>query len=140
MNIALTVWNDRVSPVFDVARRFLVFEIKNREVVAKRIETFQSDLPLQKAAQLSAQKIDTLICGAISRPLAELVSSCGIRTVPFIAGSAEKVIDAYLAGKLSGPAFLMPGCRRKRRQRGGVTSPGVSNRIVLARSKNEHPV
>jgi predicted Fe-Mo cluster-binding NifX family protein len=123
MNIALTVWNDRVSPVFDVARNFLVFEIENGEVINTRLQTFENDQPLQKASQLSGEKIDTLICGAISQPLAELITSYGIHTVPFIAGNAEKVINAYLTGRLSNPAFLMPGCGQKRRRHGRPSMP-----------------
>ncbi len=43
MKIALTVWGNRISPVFDSAQTLLVAQIKNDKVIKKSYERFDSD-------------------------------------------------------------------------------------------------
>jgi len=70
-------------------------------------------------ARLKALGVETLGCGAISRPHAGAIAAEGIRLVPFVAGTVEEVVAAYAQGLLPGPAFVMPGCGRRRRGRFG---------------------
>jgi predicted Fe-Mo cluster-binding NifX family protein len=58
--------------------------------------------------------VGTLVCGAISRPLHDMVASQGIRVVPFVTGDLDKVVQAWLNGELARDAFCMPGCCRRR--------------------------
>jgi predicted Fe-Mo cluster-binding NifX family protein len=110
MKVALTVWNGRISPVFDVSRKILVLDIHNGVVTGRREEPIEGIDPAQKAGKLAQWQVRQLICGAISRPLAGLFAAYGIRTIPFIAGDAEEVIEAYLARKLPNRSMAMPGC------------------------------
>ncbi len=120
MKVALAVWDGRISPVFDVSRRILVLEIDGGIVTLRREETFEENDPYRRAARLAEWNVQELVCGAISRPLAGLFAAYGIRTIPFIAGNAEEVIGAYLAGKLPNRRMAMPGCcGRRMRFRGG---------------------
>ena len=115
MRAALAIWNGRVSPVFDVSRQVLVLDIENGDIVAKNEETLDDD-PVLKAATLARLKVETLLCGAVSRPLASILASYGIRIIPFIAGDSDEVILAYLAGDLPNPRLSMPGCCGRRRR------------------------
>ena len=110
MKVALTVWNGRISPVFDVSRKILVLDIRNGVVTDRREEPIEGIDPAQKAGKLAEWQVRELICGAVSRPLAGLFAAYGIRTIPFIAGDAEEVIEAYLARKLPNRSMAMPGC------------------------------
>ena len=110
MKVALTVWNGRISPVFDVSRKILVLDIRNGVVADRREEAIEGIDPAQKAGKLAEWQVRELICGAVSRPLAGLFAAYGIRTIPFIAGDAEEVIEAYLARKLPNRSMAMPGC------------------------------
>ncbi len=110
MNVAITVWNKRISPVFDVARRIVVIEIEDGNIINRKTDVFSSDQPMHKAAKLVELCIHTLICGAISKSHAGIISTYGIHTIPFIAGDIEEVILAHLAGKLPNPVLQMPGC------------------------------
>ena len=110
MKVALTVWNGRISPVFDVSRKILVLDIRNGVVAGRREEAIEGIDPAQKAGKLAEWQVRELICGAVSRPLAGLFAAYGIRTIPFIAGDAEEVIEAYLARKLPNRSMAMPGC------------------------------
>jgi predicted Fe-Mo cluster-binding NifX family protein len=119
MKMALTVWEDRISPVFDSAQMLLIAEIENKEVTKRRYEPFVPDLPSRMADRLSELDVAVLICGAISELPANIIEATGIELIPFITGSADKVLDLYARGIKITPAFLMPGCGRKRRKRGG---------------------
>ena len=99
MKVALTVWNGRISPVFDVSRKVLILDVAHGAVTGQREEPLEGIDPVQKARKLVEWEVRKLICGAISRPLAGLFATYGIRTIPFIAGDAEEVIKAYLARK-----------------------------------------
>jgi hypothetical protein len=67
-------------------------------------------MPSQKALRLAELGVDTLVCGAISRPLASMVAAYGIETVAFVAGDLTDVIQAWRDGTLGGGRFAMPGC------------------------------
>ncbi len=124
--VAVTVWNGRISPVFDVARQMLVLDVENGAVADRREEALDGTSPGAQASRLTQFQPQALICGAISRPLITLLSACGIRVIPFVAGEAEAVIAAYLDGSLPSPAWAMPGCcgGRRRGYGGGHGRPG----------------
>ncbi len=118
MKIAAAVWNGRISPVFDVAGRVLVLEVEGGQRRGHQEEPLPES-PASKTERLAELHVDTLVCGAISRPLAGMLAMRGIRVIAFIAGDADEVIRAYLGGELQGPMFAMPGCcGRRRRSRG----------------------
>jgi predicted Fe-Mo cluster-binding NifX family protein len=125
MKVAFAAWNDRVAPVFDIAREILVVDAESGRIAGESREVLPSGLPVYKALRLAELGVETLVCGGISRPLLALVSGYGIRVVPFVAGNLREVTRAWLGGRLTGQAFAMPGCwRRGRRRAGGVTRIG----------------
>jgi predicted Fe-Mo cluster-binding NifX family protein len=117
MKAAFASWNNRIAPVFDVARRVSVVESKAGRPVGEVQEVQLDDLPFNKVLRLTALGVGTLVCGAISRPLHEFVVSQGIRIIPFVAGELREVIQAWLSGEVAGDAFAMPGCCRRGRNR-----------------------
>jgi len=119
--VALATWNGRISPVFDVARQVLMLDVEDDQVVARHEETLPGTEPQAQAGRLAALAPHTLICGAISQPMANLLAAIKIRVIPFTAGTVEEVVAAWLAGALPNPAFAMPGCcGHRRRCRGAV--------------------
>jgi len=113
-----TVWDGRIAPVFDTAREVCLVESAGRRIVSEKTLA----LPPQAVDWLRGQRVDTVVCGAISRALQEQLDAAGIAVVPFVAGELRQVIQASIDGTLSGAAFTMPGCcgrRRMRRQHGG---------------------
>jgi predicted Fe-Mo cluster-binding NifX family protein len=117
--LALAIWQDRISPVFDVSRRILLVDVQDGRIVNRYEQTLEHDAPLQKVRQLAQLGVGTLICGAVSRPLAALLAAYDIRTIPFIAGDVDEVMDASLAGNLPSPELAMPGCGGRKRIRRG---------------------
>lgn len=122
MRVALAVWNGRISPVFDVARRALVVDIAGGAVAGWRETDMPAEDPAGKAMALADLGVQTLICGAISRACAGVLEAHGIKPIGFVAGEVEAVLAAYLNRRLDRRAYRMPGCEcrcpRGRRHRG----------------------
>ncbi len=113
MKIALSVWKDCISTVFDAAEQLLVVE-KDGDGELKRtpFRLNSADGP-SRAMQLKEIGIEVLICGAISRPQEAAIAASGITVHPFMRGSVQEIIAAYESGQLHTAAFLLPGCRRR---------------------------
>jgi predicted Fe-Mo cluster-binding NifX family protein len=118
MIVALTVWEDRISPMFDVAAMILLAEIKNGEVLNRRFVPFNPGVLSQLAEMIKQMDVSTLICGAISEAPANILMANGVKLIPFISGKTEWILDAFAKNKPIVPAFSMPGIGRQRR-RGG---------------------
>jgi len=74
--------------------------------------------------------MSVLICGALSQALEALLLAAGLQVVPNTCGPVEEVANAYLSGRLTEGAFLMPGCcRRRRRVRRGRPSGRLLSEI-----------
>jgi predicted Fe-Mo cluster-binding NifX family protein len=123
MKAAFATWNDRVAPVFDVAREIHLVNARSGCVLEESRENLPSDLPVEKALRLAELGVDTLVCGGISRPLLTIITGYGIRVIPFIAGDLREVIEAWLGGRLKADAFAMPGCW----ERPGRGARGISD-------------
>ena len=119
MKVALTIWEDRISPVADSANRLWVVVLDGRDIRAQHVERFNGESLFRRAEALSALNIETFICGAISTFLANLVEGYGIRLIPFIRGKADDVLNAFITGSLSAPKYTMRGCRRNRHHYSG---------------------
>jgi predicted Fe-Mo cluster-binding NifX family protein len=117
MKAAFATWNSRIAPVFDVARVVRVVEAKAGRLVSEAKEIQLEGMPVNRALRLAELGVGTLVCGAISRPVHDMVASHGIRVIPFVAGDVDSVVKAWLSGELVGDAFAMPGCCRRRRHR-----------------------
>jgi predicted Fe-Mo cluster-binding NifX family protein len=123
--IALTIWNGKISPVFDVSRQLMVLDIEAGDISEEYMEKFASDDPVYRLNKLKALNVQTLICGAVSNYLVEILNSGGIKTISFISGNVSDVIRAYLADNLPNPGLTMPGCggkQRRSRRRDRLTS------------------
>lgn len=124
MKLALSVWNGRIAPVFDVSERCLIVEATSLPSNGECVE-FPGWSGDEKARFLAEKSVTTLVCGAVSHEYEETFLAHGIETISFIAGSVEQVLEAWKAGTLIRDSFSMPGCgcprrrRCRRRMRGG---------------------
>ncbi|MEJ2587164.1 MAG: NifB/NifX family molybdenum-iron cluster-binding protein [Deltaproteobacteria bacterium] len=114
MKVALTVWENRVSPVFDCAQRLLIVDIRKQTETDRHFEPFHWQSPYSRASRLSALGVEVLICGAVSEQFAHIIDTRGVRIIPFVAGKVDEVLDAYLEDRLDDDEFLMPGCGENR--------------------------
>ena len=116
MRLAIPVWNDRVSPVFDTASRVLLLDLADGiEQARQLVEVAQARFSTERAKRLAELGVNVLVCGAISRPLASYLSAAGIILIPWVSGALEEVLRAYLTDRLSDPCWRMPGCGGRHR-------------------------
>lgn len=109
--ISIPVWGDRVSPVFDYATRILVVKTE-KGVECSRFETsLDGPFLAERINKLKSLGVHTLVCGAISRPLHYMLINAGIEVIPWISGSVNEVLEAFLKGKLYDVRFFMPGSK-----------------------------
>jgi predicted Fe-Mo cluster-binding NifX family protein len=110
MKVAVTVWEERISPVFDASRRLLIAKIEGRRITDRSYVIFDPGMPSNLAKILSELDVPVLICGAVSQVPANIMTNGGIKLIPFITGEVDRVLDVYARGKSLAPAFVMPGC------------------------------
>ena len=126
MKLAIPVWEGRVSSVFDFACSAVVVAWDGPTQVDCTKVALSGQGP-NRIVTLKQLGVDTLICGAISRPLALWASACGIRLFPYVTGVVDEVIEAFEKGQLGSERFVLPGCwedmelqsRHRFRWRGG---------------------
>ena len=82
-------------------------ELAKTEVAHVLERHFPAD---DKAGQLESVGVDVLICGAISRALANMVTASGIQLLPYVTGRVNDVLLAYLNDQLVQAQFIRPGC------------------------------
>jgi len=128
---AFAYWDNRIAPVFDIARQIHVVEAESGRIVAETEEVLADDLPVQKVIRLAELGIGTPVCGAISRPLHEMVAAYSIEVIPFVAGDLREIIQAWLNDNLEHDTFVMPGCCGRGRRRG---MRGVNEECPVYRS------
>jgi predicted Fe-Mo cluster-binding NifX family protein len=132
MKAAFSVWDNRIAPVFDVARQILLVETRSGRIVREAQERL-ADTPMQNVAFLVEQGVGVLVCGAISRPLQDMITAYGIRVIPFVAGDLQEVINAWLSGKREIDLFAMPGCCNKKSR--VCATQGVHGEVAKMRGR-----
>ena len=113
MRIAIPFCEGGVSPVFDVAKQLLLFDVENRRGVGRNQVPLENANPDSNACQVVDLGTNTLICGAISQPLESFLRSAGVDVIPQTCGGVEEVLHAFVTGNLDEGLFAMPGAQRR---------------------------
>lgn len=115
--VAIPVWQDQVSTTLDFARDLLIVEVDGERETARRTLPLPAVPGIGHVRILQDEHVRTLLCGAISRPLAHALRRAGIDVIPYVSGPVDTVLAAHLCGHLTAPRFLQPGCRPGARRR-----------------------
>lgn len=110
MKTAFAYWDNRIAPVFDTARHIRIVESDDGRIVGESEALLEGGAVVRRVIDLAHLDISTLVCGAISRPLQEMIMSNGIQVLSFVAGDLGEVTRAWLDGTLEHDRFAMPGC------------------------------
>jgi predicted Fe-Mo cluster-binding NifX family protein len=100
MKVAIAHWQDRISPVFDVADRLFLLDVEDGREVRRESLRLASRNPLNRAKELSELGVDVVLCGAVSLTLEEALIGNGIRVIGFLGGELENIIGVFLHGEL----------------------------------------
>ena len=116
MRVLIPISRGRISPLLDVARRFLLVNVQEDKEIERREVSIGEMGFVPRSRRIAQLDTDVLICGAVSRPLEEALASEAVRVIPNSCGPVEEVLEAFRLGELTDRAFLMPGCSRQRHQ------------------------
>jgi len=121
MKLAVTVWEDRIAPLFDTANRVALYRIApGKAVPAPEGEIDMSLLaPGIRITRLMSEGVDVLVCGAISRPLQRLLESVGIEIIAGVCGPVHEILQTLAAGRRPETPFRGQGGGRGRKARWG---------------------
>ena len=114
MKIAITVWNGRISPLFDSASNVCIYERSGEADFSKQHISFADQSAEAKADILLQNGIDLLICGAVSCDAERILSKKGIAVYAYLSGEADEIIRMIKTNSPLYEKFAMPGCARKR--------------------------
>lgn len=120
MRVAITEWQQRVSPLFDVSQRLLIGETESYGKPLNIVESLTLGYlgPTERSLTLKAASIDVVICGAISREYELALLDQEIELNAFVAGNIADIILAWEEGLIfKVDRYSMPGCRCQRRRR-----------------------
>ena len=118
MRIAISIWDDKISPVLDTASKLLIIDKDNQKESCRfEANLFEQDI-YQKCSFIRKLDLDVLICGAVSSQFSEMLKTYGIKIISGISGPAKDVLDAYFQGALLHSGFFMPGSKRDRLDQG----------------------
>lgn len=113
MNVAITVWGNRISPVFDSAQTLLIAEIREARVIDRKMQLFPAMMFNRCVRLLEELNVRVLICGALCEGPARVLESRNIEVIPFVTGEAEKILQCFVQGQ-DLKEFAMPGCGHRR--------------------------
>jgi predicted Fe-Mo cluster-binding NifX family protein len=122
MKVAIPVWGDKISPVFDTATQLMIVDTGCESPVRTSVSLEGDDLQ-RRCARMKELGVETLICGAISNPFRRRLRAENIEVIQGISGPKEEILQAYLKGNLYQEAFRLPGCPRGKRGAAGGTIP-----------------
>lgn len=110
MNIAITVWGNRISPVFDAAQTLLIVEIDDGQIIGQQLVSIERR-PFERFQNLlQSMGVTILICGAICEMGLKRLELAGVEVVPFLTGEVGKLLEQFARGE-EFTDFAMPGCR-----------------------------
>lgn len=108
MQLAITVWDGQMATVADFARRLLLVDPASG---GRRTCDAPGPDAAAWCARLAAERVGTLVCGAITRHLARQLEAAGITVIDGCAGTVEAVIADWLAGTIDQRRRPLAGCR-----------------------------
>lgn len=120
MRIAIPIFENRISPRFDCAPAFLLYDIEQEKVAAHKEIACPGWNDAERVSRLKSLGVNTLICGGLPNYLLVNLTNNGIRVIPWVAGSASIALDLFLRGKLDSGMVICRGRGRRYRCKRGV--------------------
>ena len=112
MNLAIPLFNTRISPRFDCATRFLVVSLGS-DSVDQQVIPAERWSRLERVNKLKELNINILICGGIDRFSTQLLSSFeDLIIYSWVTGEAEDALICFLKGKMESGLMIGEGGNR----------------------------
>jgi len=119
MKVAIPIFENRISPRFDFAAAFGLYDIEDERIIGRTEISSEGWSDSERVARLKGLGVDTLICGGLPGYLESTLTSSGIRVIPWVAGNVRDVLSFFLRGRLNSGTVICPGKGKQRCERGG---------------------
>ncbi|MEJ5363308.1 MAG: hypothetical protein WBK20_00760 [Spirochaetota bacterium] len=98
--IALPIFNDRLSPLLDEARRFVVLTLNDNTISERTVIDFDEQSAFIRIERLKEMGVTVLLCGALSDVLARFIIDREILLYSWLNGTIDEVVEQYIKGAL----------------------------------------
>ena len=114
MRYAIPLLKDRVAPRCTIAGGLLLVSLDRNHVAdRRRLRPAGTSWP-ELMAQLTAERVDTLVCGGISRDEKQLLLSRNIVVIENVACTEQEIVEAIEDGSLYPGFGFGPGVQNRR--------------------------
>ncbi|GAB4220557.1 MAG TPA: hypothetical protein PL059_12230 [Spirochaetota bacterium] len=117
--IALPVFNDRLSPLLDEARKFIVMTLNDVTISERTVIEINEQSAFIRIERLKEMGVTVLLCGALSDVLARFILDREIQLYSWLNGTIDEVVEQYINGALPNKCMRYVTktrtCRRQRR-------------------------
>lgn len=107
--IGIPVFESRVSPVLDSCNHLLLIDIDQGCEVRRQEISLERTTITERIELFVRWGIDRIICAGVSDLMCKYIAGKNIALISGIAGELEKILDAYICGRLDDACFGMPG-------------------------------
>jgi predicted Fe-Mo cluster-binding NifX family protein len=115
MKIAIPVFENRISPRFDFAPGFGLYDVEDERITGSREIFCEGWSDIERVAKLKGFAVDILICGGLPGYLQSILIKSGIKVIPWIAGNVSDALYLFLRGQLNAGMVICPGRRKRHR-------------------------
>jgi predicted Fe-Mo cluster-binding NifX family protein len=115
--LAVPVFNDRLSPLLDVADRFAIVDIVDNRLEHRAMITVNEPDERRRIEKLRELGVTCIISGAVSGYVSRLVACCNMDLISWVSGGIDDVLEAYMGGSLSSLIEAHRSCVRGTRRR-----------------------
>ena len=116
--IAIPVFETDVAPRFCFARRFLIADVEDDEVVSRSYIDMGETGWRSRLTLLARQGVSHLLCGGFNRTYMQFTQGLGILVSWGLVGAVEQVLERFCRGEIR-QSSESPSRERRRRRRLG---------------------
>jgi len=98
--IAIPIFEDRISPRFDLATKLKLFKVERAKILNSEIIRLVPHNRLKRINMIIDLKPDIIICNGLSKIFEEEIEKNGIKLIPWTHGDVDEVLHKYLTGSL----------------------------------------
>lgn len=128
--IALPVFQDRLSPLLDEARKFVVITLSGDAITERTVIKINEQSAFIRIERLKEMGVSVILCGAVSDVVAKFIIEREFQLYSWLTGTVDEVVEQYKQGALPQSCMRYLNqprhhpCKRHRRgwklhQRGG---------------------
>jgi len=110
--IAVPIFQSRVSPVLDSCNDLMLVDLFEAGAVRRANVSLRKLSLGERAAAMSRQGVEKIICAGVSDLMIAYIVSCGMRIISGLSGEVEQIIAAYQQDRLDQDCFRMPGGKK----------------------------